>query len=92
MAHAGNVGMQRFQCYFGVVGAHRHCLCNLLVDDHVDFHALLGLALEQYVEAPFRVLRGRAAKVQFGSEPPILQRAPISYGVRGGKHYKLVSS
>jgi hypothetical protein len=33
----------------------------------------LGLALEQPVEAPLGVVRGRAAEVELGREPPILR-------------------
>ena len=76
VAHARDVRVQRFQSDFGVVRAHGHRLRDLLVDDHVDLHALRGLALEQHVEAPFRVLRRRATQVQFGREPPILKGGP----------------
>lgn len=34
---------------------------------------LLGLALEQPVETPLGVVRGRAAEVELGREPPVLQ-------------------
>jgi hypothetical protein len=34
---------------------------------------LLGLALEQPIETPLGVVRGRAAEVELGREPPVLQ-------------------
>ena len=85
VTHARNIRMQSFKRRLGVMIAHRHRLSYFLVDDHVDLHALRGLALEQHVEAPFRVLRRRTAQVQFGREPPILKGGP-----RGGDQYYCV--
>lgn len=43
----------------------------LLVHDDIDLNTLFSLALEQPIEAPLRVVLGRAAEVDFGGEPPI---------------------
>jgi hypothetical protein len=59
--------------HLGVRGAHGHGLRNLLVDDDIDFDALLGLAFQDSVETPLGVRSRRAAKIQLRSEPPVLE-------------------
>ena len=50
---------------------HRHALGDLLVHDHIDLDALLGLALEDLVEAPLLVVVGWSAHEQLWGQPPV---------------------
>ena len=59
----------------GVAGAHGHGLGDLLVDDDIDLDALLGLALQDAVEAPLLVVCRWATEVQLRCKPPVLRGA-----------------
>ena len=74
VAHAGDVGVEGLELRLGVLRAHGHRLGDLLVHNHVDLHALLGLALQHAVKAPFRMVRRGAAEEELGREPPVLSK------------------
>lgn len=63
------------------MGAHRHGLSDFLIHNDVDLYSLLGFALQHPVQPPFRIISGRATKVQLWSEPPILHTAKCERGL-----------
>lgn len=52
----------------------RYSVPHLLVYDDMNLHALFSLALEETIQAPFREIRSRTAKIQLRGKPPVLER------------------
>jgi len=44
----------------------------LLINDDINFHTLLGLALKKPVKAPLWMIRRRTAEIELGGQPPVL--------------------
>ena len=63
VTHDGDVWVKCLKGLLRVVGTHGHGLRDLLVDDNVNLDTLLGFALQNSVDTPFRVLGRRSAQV-----------------------------
>ena len=66
VTHAGNIGMQIFQCMLGMARTHGHSLRHLLVNDYINPDALFRFALQDSIQSPLLVVRRRATKINFG--------------------------
>lgn len=57
------------ETHLGMPRAHRHRLRDLLVDNDMNFDALLSFLLEEAIQAPFRPKSRRASQVEFRTQP-----------------------